>query len=104
MSLDIGTGGVHHLQGDVDDDDDDEDVVGEEQEVAIGGHRVTEVGGDLGCWGRAGRAPRAAIIGVCWLCLEIHIEIHPALSPAGPLLPHSSRGSGSTDRARPGPP
>lgn len=81
--LDVGTEGVHHLQGDI---DEGADAVGEEQEVAVGGHLITEeeVGGDPGCRGRAGGASRAATIGVCWLCLEIHAEIHPALSPAGP--------------------
>lgn len=74
---------VHHLQEDV---DDGADVVGEEQEVAVGGPYVTEVevGGDPRCWGRARWASRAAAIGVCWLCLETRVQIHPALSPPGP--------------------
>lgn len=60
--------------------DDRADAVAEEQEVAVGGHRVTEVedGGDLGCWGRG---PSATAVGVRWLCLETPVEIHPALSP-----------------------
>lgn len=57
--------------------------------MAVGGYCVTEVevGGDPGC---RGRAPRATAIGLRCLCLEIHVEIHPALSPAvsRPARPH----------------
>lgn len=63
--------------------DDRADAVAEEQEVAVGGHRVTEVedGGDLGCWGRG---LSATAIGVHWLCLETPVEIHPAPVPGSP--------------------
>ncbi|XP_026715596.1 uncharacterized protein LOC113486102 [Athene cunicularia] len=95
---DVGTEGVRHLQGDV---DDGADAVGEEQEVAVCGHHVTgvEVGGDPGCWGKTRRAPTAATIEVCWLCLEMHVEIHSALSPTmswptGPHCPATLAGGG----------